>query len=124
MLREIIDLYNYINHEDAELLYTRLKEKHLNFFYVFKSPAQLLKSLGCGVYLFVNCFTEIKYIGYSKDMQARIRRHNKYVQNDIIITIHTHSTFQGESLETELLGIFRDKCTLRNKITKLKGKRR
>lgn len=120
MIRQLIDLPNFINTDDSILLETRLREKRLMYFQVFEKPKLILQTLRHGVYLFINCFMEIAYIGYSKDMQSRIRKHEKYENGDTIIAIMTYSEDQGEVLETQLVSLFLPK---RNKIRKLKGKR-
>ena len=124
MIKTIIDLQNYINKDDALLLSNRLKEKDLNYVNIFNNQNEIMEPLGTGIYLFISCFMEIKYIGYSKNMDNRIKKHNKYKTNDTIITIMTHSTFEGKSLETELLSLFRGRNKLRNKIQILKGRKR
>lgn len=118
MIRPISELYNFINKEDALKLYNRCNEKKIYLATIFESKN--LDSLGRGVYIFVNCFMEICYIGYSKDMSLRIKRHNKYIENDTIITINVNDIDIGKDLENELILLFKPK---RNKIKRIYGRK-
>ena len=54
-------------------------------------------------------------------MSLRIKRHNKYIENDTIITINVNDIDIGKDLENELILLFKPK---RNKIKRIYGRKR
>jgi len=122
----IEQLFNFINRfQTIEVIHHMITWK-LERFNHFDKPDMIITILGSGVYIFFQD-RKIQYIGSSKKMRNRIRKHammqdrKRYYPDDRIITIGTITWENAKEIEDRLVILIKPP---RNKKKTLQGKGR
>lgn len=118
------DIHLWIFIDKVERIEKEMHELKLYRFNHYYYPNLIITTLGPGVYIFFQT-REIQYIGSSKEMRTRIRKHAKdrkrYNSEDQIITIGTMTWEDAKELEDRLVILIKPP---RNRRKTLQGKGR
>jgi hypothetical protein len=88
-VHSIAELVAFINRDDAIVIAVILQRLGLFYFAFFTEKEQIKNELGTGVYLFIDNYQVISYVGKADEMKSRIRNGHEKLENEEIITINT-----------------------------------
>jgi len=103
-----LNFAKFFNIDEAQIIHREIMKINLLKFNHYDNPDMIITTLGSGIYIFFQD-RKIQYIGSSKEMRARIRKHarmqdrKRYYPNDRIITIGTMTWKDAKRLENLLI---------------------
>ena len=101
-VHSIIELPAFINKDDANAIHAILRRLGLNYFAFFLDKKKIEEELGPGVYLFIDNYQVVSYVGKSEEIKKRICHSHEKLEDEEIVTINTYSIVLAGRLETIL----------------------